>query len=236
MKYTVENYKNAKSDDVFEFTCQTCGKMFTKTKREIQKNGRIIPKYCSQECSWKNKNLGTIEVVCAECGKVKTIKISEYNKSDTKNFFCNSSCAAKYNNRKYPKRQKTEESYCPICGKLKSKESELCKKCETKRRKDEFSNRKIGDFIGYETKNKYLTIKCTKIRKHARQVLIDNKIPCVCAICHNHEFDCITEVHHKKSITDFSPDTTIGEVNSVNNLVWLCPNHHRLVHLGILKI
>lgn len=236
MKYTEENYKKAKNSDVFEFICPSCGKTFTKTKREIQKNKGTIPKSCSRECSWKMKNLGEIEVICAECGKKKFIKISEYKKSQNKMFFCDKSCAAKYNNRKYPKRLKMDDKYCPICGKVKTKNGKLCRDCENKKKKNEFRNTPIGEYIGYDEKKKYLTTKCSTIRKDARLVLFENNIKCECNICHNQEFNEIVEVHHKKPITEFSPETPINKVNDINNLVWLCPNHHRLVHLGILNI
>ena len=238
MEYTLENYKKAKNNDVFEFVCQTCGKIFTKTKREIQKSKGVTPKYCSIECSWKMKDLGNIEVVCAECGKPKIIKKSEYNKSNNKLFFCNKSCSAKYNNRKYPKRKNvnTSDEICPICGRIKGKDSALCKDCDYKKRKDEFRKTPIGEYIGYDKKVKYLTNRCGSIRRDARNILIENNVQCECAICHNHDFDLITEAHHIKPITEFPPETLISEVNNVNNLVWLCPNHHKLVHLGILKI
>jgi hypothetical protein len=35
MEYSEENYKNAKSSDVFDFVCKKCGEIFLKTKREI---------------------------------------------------------------------------------------------------------------------------------------------------------------------------------------------------------
>ena len=100
MKYTEENYKNAKINDTFEFVCQKCGKTFVKTKREIQRNGGKTFKCCSLACGRTIGDLGEIEVSCAECGRKKIIKVSEYNKSDNKIFFCNRSCAAKYNNKK----------------------------------------------------------------------------------------------------------------------------------------
>ena len=50
MIYSEENYKNAKSSDVFEFVCKKCGEIFFKTKREISKNKGKIPVFCSQDC------------------------------------------------------------------------------------------------------------------------------------------------------------------------------------------
>ena len=237
MKYNEEKYKVAKLTDTFDFVCENCGKPFTRTKREIQKNRGIVPKCCSRACGRKNNDLGFIEVTCSECGKKKSIRVSEYNKSESKVFFCDRSCAAKYNNRKSPKRKKSENKYCPVCGRLKSKGSVLCKKCRDK------SNRSVGDkelgyYIGYgDNRKRYLSCKCQDIRKDAKRTLLEdvNRIR-VCAYCKNHEFDDILEVHHIKPIAGFDEHTKISEINSLDNLVWLCPNHHAMLEKGLISL
>ena len=237
MEYTEENYKNAKKDDIFEFTCQKCGKIFVKTKREIQKNGGRPPKCCSSECGQKLKDMGEIEVTCAECGKKKTIKVSEYNKSENKMFFCNHSCAAKYNDRKNPKRKKAENKYCPVCGGLKSKESALCKKCSDKNKRS-VEDKELGYYIGYgDDRKKYISCRCQHIRRDAKRALLEdtNRIR-VCAYCKNHEFDEILEVHHIRPIADFDEHTKISEINSLDNLVWLCPNHHTMLEKRLISL
>lgn len=54
-----------------------------------------------------------------------------------------------------------------------------------------------------------------------------------CKICgySNH-----VEVAHIKSVSEFDDSATIGEINSINNLIGLCPNHHWEFDNGILKI
>lgn len=37
------------------------------------------------------------------------------------------------------------------------------------------------------------------------------------------------EVCHTKAISSFPPETKIREVNRLDNLVYLCPNHHILL-------
>jgi len=236
MEYTIENYNNAKKNDVFDFVCQKCGKNFTKTKRQIQQNKNIPPKCCSKTCGRSLSDLGEIEVTCAECGNTKKIKVSEYNKSDNKIFFCNRSCSTKYHNKQSPKRKKDENKICPVCGGRKSKQSVICSECEKNRRKDILRNTPIGKYIGYTNKKSYLARECSVIRKDARLVLVESKKPCECEVCHDKELEPILEVHHIKQITDFSPETLISEVNDLSNLMWLCPNHHKLVHLGIIHV
>ena len=237
MEYTIENYKNAQKNDVFEFVCQKCGKIFTKTKREIQKNSGKPFKCCSLDCARKINDFGDIEVICAECGKKKTIKLSEYNKSENKIFFCNSSCAAKYNNRKYPKRHKKQNDNCPICGGKKKRGSRLCKKCCDKE-KYTIIDKELGYYIGYgENRKKYISSKCQEIRRNAKRVLTeDTDREKVCEYCKNHEFDEILEVHHIKAIADFDEHTKISVINDKKNLVWLCPNHHAMLERGLITL
>ena len=46
----------------------------------------------------------------------------------------------------------------------------------------------------------------------------------------------ILEVHHLKGILQFDEDTLIKEINSEDNLVWLCPNHHAMLEKGLIKL
>ena len=39
-----------------------------------------------------------------------------------------------------------------------------------------------------------------------------------------------------KLITDFDEHTKISEINSLDNLVWLCPNHHAMLEKGLIKL
>ena len=222
MLYTEENFKNAKRDDVFEFICPNCGKVFTRSKRYINKNRGIIPKYCCHKCSSDAKNQGNKTVICKECGKEYSIPMHEYNRKieEGSNFFCSRSCAAKFNNKAFPKRQKNAK--------------EEAKKKEKKQPCRDFE---LGRYVGYEEKEKYVTTKCSQIRKDARRFMdIESKQEKVCYYCKNHEFDNILEVHHKIGILEFDRHTKISEINSDSNLVWLCPNHHKMVERGLIKL
>ena len=54
-----------------------------------------------------------------------------------------------------------------------------------------------------------------------------------CAICGytNH-----IEVAHIKAVSDFSDNTMIKDINSIENLIALCPNHHWEYDNGLLKL
>lgn len=68
------------------------------------------------------------------------------------------------------------------------------------------------------------------------RVVEDSNREKVYQYCHNHEFDEILEVHHLKGILQFDEDTLIKEINSEDNLVWLCPNHHAMLEKGLIKL
>lgn len=239
--YNIEEIKKAKATDEFEFVCAHCGKNFVKTKQELSKNKYVLPKFCCQECQkkWYKEN-SYVTVKCEECGKELKILKGDYNKSETKHFFCNNSCAAKYNNKHRERKindvvwiVKKGYDKCPICGKLKFYKSELCSECRTKEKKDRIKSRTLGSYIDG---HKYLTTKCGDIRKDARRTIEESKREKVCAYCHNHEFDDILEVHHLKGILEFDRNATIGEINHEDNLVWLCPNHHKMLEMGLIKL
>ena len=44
------------------------------------------------------------------------------------------------------------------------------------------------------------------------------------------------EVAHIKAVADFDDNDLISEINSENNLIALCPNHHWEYDNGLLKI
>lgn len=71
------------------------------------------------------------------------------------------------------------------------------------------------------------------IRKHAQQIFKENNPNPKCAVCgyQNH-----VEVAHIKAVSDFDNNATIREINSIDNLIGLCPNHHWEYDNGILKI
>lgn len=101
VKYTKEEYENAKSTNKLALECEKCGNIFYAEKKQIKhelkfKRGRL--KFCSVECSdlahRKSHNLN-----CEECGKEIEVNDKVYRKSKTKHFFCSKSCSAKYNNR-----------------------------------------------------------------------------------------------------------------------------------------
>ena len=178
-----------------------------------------------------------ITVICTECGCEYEIVKREYDRKtkNGSNFFCSRSCAAKYNNRHYKKKKKVRSDVCPICGGKKWETTAMCRNCENDRRRKNKREKTLGDFIS--SGDKYLTHKCQSIRKDARIFMErESKQEKVCAYCKNHEFDEILEVHHIKGILEFDMSAKLKDINSDDNLVWLCPNHHAMVERGLIKL
>jgi hypothetical protein len=142
---------------------------------------------------------------------------SEFETIDKRKKFCNSSCAAKYNNRK----RKIKES-------SKKKTSESLKKYfdenpRFKKPKKEFF------WAGIKTsqhrflknpKNLYELSSRTRIK-------ILERLEISCSQCDWN--DCIGDLHHIKG-------RKIEDCHNHNNLSYLCPNCHRLVHNDLIPI
>lgn len=71
------------------------------------------------------------------------------------------------------------------------------------------------------------------IQKLARASFKESNPNPKCSICgySNH-----VEVAHIKPVSDFDDSATIREINSLSNLIGLCPNHHWEYDNGILKL
>lgn len=92
-----EDYLKGKYNTPIEFECEYCHKTYTLLHKYVKsyfKKNRSI-RFCSNKCSGLS-NTTSPTVVCKHCGKPFKKVISQLKKCP--NSFCNSSCAAKYNN------------------------------------------------------------------------------------------------------------------------------------------
>lgn len=63
----------------------------------------------------------------------------------------------------------------------------------------------------------------SSIRKIAENNYKNSGKPYECIVC---GYNKHIEIAHIKAVSDFNDDATIVEINDINNLVGLCPNHH----------
>ena len=61
------------------------------------------------------------------------------------------------------------------------------------------------------------------IRKIAESIYKNSERSCSCVIC---GYNKHIEIAHIKAVSEFDDNATISEINNINNLVSLCPNHH----------
>lgn len=147
--------------------------------------------------------------------------------------FCNSTCSAIYNNtRRDPaSKNRNSENYCKVCGKrCRSSNCGLCRYHWNEFILSERGKLTKGELVNrnYASKNIYQLI-----RVHAKALMKLWKIPKSCFVC---GYNKHVEVCHIKSIGEFSEITTLSEINSRDNLKYLCPNHHwELDNEGLVK-
>lgn len=155
--------------------------------------------------------------------------------------FCSRSCAAKYNNKLFPKK-KPPIKICSICkesfktlqGFNRRTRCFDCHPLNTKYSKDDINKAiPIGQYQNKESvKNKHPSWLNAHIRYFNRKWnknLID--LP-----CKNCLYDKFVELAHIKPVSSFSSDALLGEVNHHNNVIQLCPNCHWEFDHGLLSL
>lgn len=217
----IDPFPNSKYKDLVTVSCSRCGKEVLRKKKDVietLKDGNSP--ICSKDCV-KYERLRN----CKECGK-------EFRANDNRQKYCNRSCAASFNNRLSPKRSPsvTGGTKCPECGNKKSFSSPLCQKCKNYNKLEEVLTQPISKYTSYYAKH---NAKWNKIRLWARNAMKIWGVEKKCVAC---GFDYYVEVCHIKPISQFSETDLMREVNSRENLVYLCPNHHIMLDKGDLEL
>jgi len=74
----------------------------------------------------------------------------------------------------------------------------------------------------FDKSNHYQTAR-SQIQKWARIIYKESSKPKQCIVCgYSKHF----EVAHIKAVADFDDDALVSEINDIDNLIALCPNHH----------
>jgi len=61
------------------------------------------------------------------------------------------------------------------------------------------------------------------LQGHARRVFFSAFKTTSCHVC---GYSKHVEIAHKRAVADFPVTATVGEINNLENLMSLCPNHH----------
>lgn len=161
-----------------------------------------------------------MNVNCDTCNVVFDKLPKEIRKS--KHNFCSHSCSAKFTNK-----ARRTKSICPSCSGDKDYKSKLCRKCASKKTFNEVQLKQIKEYFN----NGNARVKYSAIRRWALTSANNYNIPNECSYC---GFNIHTEVYHIKPISKFPETSLMGEVNSKDNLIRLCPNHHIMMDKGLI--
>jgi hypothetical protein len=170
-----------------------------------------------------------INVSCDYCFKLlERVKRNLYNnlKRNQLKTYCNQKCQSFA-------RTKAVLVFCLQCNKEFSKKS-----CELRNTSNSFcSNTCSASYnnLGISRNTNPALMKSQMsgnwIRQKARYVLKNSKRECL--IC---GYNKILEVCHIKPVSDFLSTDLVSDINKINNLAYLCPNHHKELDKNLLSI
>lgn len=173
--------------------------------------------------------------VCQHCGQIIGVKDKQKINEVKKKKFCDRSCAAKYNNSAFPKRNPTKVVLCKNCGKevkLTPRSNsvggyikrEFCNECKHLNIGKSGKYSDLGTLTKGELKELFPTSWRSLISYNARCVYLPRGLEEPnCYLC---DYDSHVDVCHIKAVSKFGASAKIEEINSPDNLVFLCPNHH----------
>jgi len=133
---------------------------------------------------------------------------------DPRNIYCSQMCANRATTETLIKAR-----FCRSCGVKvgRTQGGNYQKKCADCINKSLIENKTINQVLGIGA-NRF-----NKIRHHARSIMEKSNILRACTQC---GYDKHVEVCHIKPISSFTESTLISVINSLENLIYLCPNHH----------
>lgn len=172
--------------------------------------------------------------LCLSCNKPLSFE------QRTRQKFCSLKCSAKYNK---DSRSENREFLCKYCGNTfedkrktisgKKAFRDVCTACKYK-----YHNEKIIPILDQSLNDLYSKAKNwqaarASISYTARMVYMRSSKPRICFVC---KYDKHVQISHIKPVSEFDKSTLVKDVNHINNLVALCPNHHWEFDHGKLNI
>jgi hypothetical protein len=182
--------------------------------------------------------------ICLYCNAELVRKEKEGNNVFQKRVYCGLSCASTHFNIKrrenLPSKPKFKTGSCRVCGtdflrplladQKNYSQKTYCDNCREAKKIETYKSkgysctrvdlRTKGEL--FESRKNWQSAR-TAIRNHANIVLQTSKQEPECKVC---GYAKHVEVCHIKSVSEFTDEALIGEINALNNLVYLCPNHH----------
>ena len=200
------------------FTCATCDKQFEKFPSQFSRNKSELH-FCSRKCAAQRQQKALGNLTCSMCGKEFYRKPSERRKNN----YCSRTCANQAQSRIWKelpleKRQSPGvEVICQHCGKafrVKAHRSDKAKFCSRPCAIISHGGKPTGiSMPGNSNPNFRGTNNSVTARENGTKYFGR-----ACMIC---GWDTIVDVHH------ITPRRH-GGTNDLDNLIVLCPNHHRM--------
>jgi hypothetical protein len=171
---------------------------------------------------------------CLNCSKPILVRDNSTVSETRRKKYCNHSCATRYNNRINHKSARPKESICMSCGitiilRRASNGSYIqrkyCNPCAQVAR---------NNARGLKTPNlltkgqlfssaKYWQSARNQIRVLGQKAYVKSGKPLICAMC---AYDKHIDICHMTPVSKFPDNASIATINSLDNLIALCPNHH----------
>jgi hypothetical protein len=197
--------------------CEHCNIEFNARRSKIR--------FCSHRCGRQNSIVRIKETkICPKCNKEFSQKDNQQNRDYLKQIYCSQRCAVQSLPKKQPQ-GKCYDCQAPIrsgwkrCTTCHSKLYPDPRPLTLKEIKDRYTT--LGDKYGVNWRR--------VISAYAKRIL---DIPSSCQVCN---YEKHVQICHIKSKTSFPDTATIGEINSPDNVVFLCPNCHWELDHGLLE-
>ena len=158
--------------------------------------------------------------ICKFCNSVIAIPDNKKIQNTKRKQFCNKSCAAKFNNIGKNRHRSINDNDSNYPTKFKRKPNVM--PLEVYNKLNSILNKTKGEMFIYR---KNWQSARSAIQKSARSIYFTNATHTHC--CRK---SCMYALHidvaHIKPVSDFSDSTYINEINTKENLMGLCKNHH----------
>lgn len=167
--------------------------------------------------------------ICKNCKCTIKVKVNEKPSITSRKVFCSQSCSAAYNNTIRITTVKSKKTHkCNNCENLIAGRRKYCDSCATSL----YKNEEVVTIKDVSYKKHQKSASFSYIRDRAK-VKLKKERGQFCEIC---GYDSHVECAHIKSISSFNENEKLSIVNNIENLLWLCPNHHWEFDFGNLGI
>lgn len=147
------------------------------------------------------------------------------NKETENPKYCSHSCAATINGKLFPKRR--PQGHCKNCKISIPTSHKYCKECSPN------GKQWLSQTLGQLKASFRQTYWKELLRMNSRSVYKRSNKPLKCVICGYEKF---VDICHIKPVKDFSDNELIININNIENLTCLCPNHHKEFDNHLIKL